>query len=185
MAHNVKIRYYARENKKVGTHSFFAQPIPNGTYGFEQLCEQASKNTTIEAHTIRAAVEEYMKVAREKLLDGFRVEIGAQFVTLYPNLQVNIKDYQDEKTGRTVVVTAKDLNALGAKSRVGATVNAEFSHQFAANVSWQKTDKSGAPVEDEDDATVSNEEQAQSPSGDNGTQGNPGGGSTADGDDQN
>ena len=35
-----------------------------------------TKNTSIETHTIRAAVEEYMKVAMEKLCDGFRVEIG-------------------------------------------------------------------------------------------------------------
>ena len=63
MAHNVKIKYYPRENSQMGTHSFYAQPIPNGTYGFEEICKQAHKNTSIETHTIRAAVEEYMKVA--------------------------------------------------------------------------------------------------------------------------
>ena len=46
MGHNVKIKYYARENTKMTPHSFFAQPIPNGTYGFEEICNEAAENTT-------------------------------------------------------------------------------------------------------------------------------------------
>ena len=161
MSHNVKIRYYARENKKMNPHSFYAQPIPNGTYGFQQICELAAKNTTVESHTIEAAVKEYMKVVQEKLCDGFRVEIGNKFVVLYPNLKVSVKDYVDEETGQAVVVTASDLKAVAGKSRVGATVNAEFSHQFAQAVKWQKTDAQGVVIEDEEDATETNEESAQ------------------------
>lgn len=155
MAHNVKIKYYPRENTKMTPHSFFAQPIPNGTYGFEQICEEASENTTIEAGTIRQAVELYMKVVQKKLLDGFRAEVGKQFLTLGPGLTAKVKDYTDKKTGELVVVTAADLTAVGAKSRVTATVNPDFSYEFAKRVKWVKSDKSGNVIEtNEDDATL-------------------------------
>jgi hypothetical protein len=38
----------------------------------------------------------------------------------------------------------------GAKSRLGATVSKKYSAQFAAEVSWQRVDASGAAVEEED-----------------------------------
>ena len=30
-----KVKYYAKENSTIGTHSFYAVPIPNGTLTFE------------------------------------------------------------------------------------------------------------------------------------------------------
>ena len=63
---------------------------------------------------------------------------------------LGIVPYKDEKTGETVVATAKMVNAANAKSRIGCTVNAKFSAQFAQEVSWQKVDQSGAVIEDED-----------------------------------
>ena len=183
MAHNVKIKYYARENTKMTPHSFYAQPIPNGLYGFERICELASKNTSIEAHTIRAAVEEYMKVAMEKLLDGFRVELGNNFVTLGPGLTAKVKDTLNQDGTVKKAATADDLSAVGAKSRVTAVVNSEFSHEFSRTVRWQKTDRHGNPLEpDEDDATLDdndnhndNDNPNQNGGGDNGSGDNGGG----------
>ena len=154
MAHNVRIKYYARENTKMLPHSFYAQSLPNGTYGFQQICQQASKNTSIEAHTIRAAVEEYMKVAMEKLLEGFRVEVGDQFLTLSPALNARVKDELNEDGTVKRAATADDLKATGAKSRISCAVNPEFTHEFNRSVRWQKTDRKGDPLEpEEDDAT--------------------------------
>lgn len=165
MAHNVKIKYYARENTQLKPHSYFAQPIPNGLYGFEKLCEQASKNTSIEAHTIRAAVEEYMKVAMEKLLDGFRVELGQNFVTLGPGLTAKVKDELNEDGTVKKACTAADLKATGARSRVTAVVNSDFNYEFNRSVHWQKSDRSGNPLEtDEEDATLDADEQNSSSS---------------------
>lgn len=184
MAHNVKIKYYPRENTQMGTHSFYAQPIPNGTYGFEEICKQAHKNTSIETHTIRAAVEEYMKVAMEKLCDGFRVEIGTQFLTCSPSIDAKVKDELNQDGTVKKAVTADDLKAVGAKSRVKAVVNPEFSREFANSVKWQKSDKNGNAIEDdEEDATLTEEETAnqgggsQSPSNGNSN----GGGSSSNG----
>ena len=36
-----KIRYSAKENKRVGTHSYYAQAIPTGKLSFRELCEEA------------------------------------------------------------------------------------------------------------------------------------------------
>ena len=184
MAHNVKIKYYARENTKLRPHSFFAQPIPNGTYGFDRICQLAAKNTSIEAHTIRAAVEEYMKVAMEKLLDGFRVELGPEFVTLGPGLTAKVKDELNQDGTIKTVCTADDLTAVGGKSRVTAVVNSEFSHEFERSVRWQKTDKKGNPLEpDEDDATQEPDDDSSdsSDSSTGGGGGNPGGGQNEEG----
>ena len=176
MAHNVKIRYYARENTKMKPHSFYGQPIPNGTYGFEQMCEEASENTTIEAGTIRQAVELYVKVAKKKLLDGFRVEVGKQFLTLGPGMTAKVKDELNDDGTVKKACTSDDLTAVGAKSRVTAVVNAEFSHQFNASVKWQKTDKTGTPVEDEDDATLDPDDQPGGGGGNGGNNQQPVGG---------
>ena len=176
---NVKIPYVARENKKLGTHSFYPVPKPKGTFGFDRMCEKAARNTTIEVHTVRAAVEEYMKVAQEALLEGNRVEIGPQFVTLFPNLRGSVKDTKDEKTGVVTVVTAKDLTASKCKSRVGATVNAVFSDEFERRVRWEKTDLQGNVIEEED-ATLDNTEEQTPGVNEGGNSGNDGGSSSSD-----
>lgn len=40
-----KVKYYAKENSSIGTHSFYAVPIPNGTLTFDELLDEAT--TTI------------------------------------------------------------------------------------------------------------------------------------------
>ena len=145
-----KIKYFAKENSSVGTHSFYAVPLPNGTLTFEEVCQEACENTTIEPSIVRAAVTEYMKAVKRNLLKGFRVPLGEKFITLYPNLTLSVKDHKD-KNGNLVVATAKMLNAGNGISRLGATVHPKYSLQFAEDVSWQKVDeRTGAAVEEDD-----------------------------------
>ena len=143
-----KVKYYAKENTKLGTHSFYAVPVPNGTLTFDEVCEEACRNTSIEPSIMKAAVAEYMKAVQANVLKGFRVPVGDKFLTVYPNLNASVKDADGK------VVTAKDLTANKGKSRLGASVAVKFSQEFAANVSWQKIDeRTGAAVEDEEDIT--------------------------------
>ena len=149
-----KVKYYAKENTKVGTHSFYAVPVPNGTLTFNEVCEEACRNTSIEPSIMKAAVAEYMKTVQSNVLKGFRVPVGDQFLTVYPNLNASVKDVKDSKTGEVTVATAKMLTANKGKSRLGASVSIKFSQEFAQNVSWQKIDeRTGAAVEDEEDIT--------------------------------
>lgn len=145
-----KVKYYAKENTKLGTHSFYAVPVPNGTLTFNEICEEACRNTSIEPSIMKAAVAEYMKTVQTNVLKGFRVPVGDQFITVYPNLNVSVKDTKD-KNGNVTVATAKMVTANKGKSRLGASVSIKFSQEFAQNVSWQKIDeRTGAVVEEED-----------------------------------
>ena len=150
MATKTKIRYTWGENTKTGTHSFYARPVFNGTLSMEQLLDEALDGKSIEPSVARAAITEFMKAVQRNVLKGFRCQLGENFLTVYPNLTLSVKDYTDKKTGQLVVATPDMLNAANASSRLGCTVHKEFSAEFARSVSWQKTDKTGAAVEEED-----------------------------------
>lgn len=111
-----KVKYYAKENTKLGTHSFYAVPVPNGTLTFNEVCEEACRNTSIEPSIMKAAVAEYMKTVQANVLKGFRVPVGELFITVYPNLNASVKDTED-KQGNKTVATAKILTANKGKSR--------------------------------------------------------------------
>ena len=145
-----KVKYTIKENKKVGTHSFYAMPVPNGTLDFMEVCEEACENTSIEPSLMRAAVTEYMKAVKRNVLKGFRCALGDQFIYVYPNLEASLKDKKDAQGNIIEVAKIEDFTLAGAKSLLGATVSKKYSAQFAANVSWQRVDASGAAVEEED-----------------------------------
>ena len=154
-----KVKYFAKENKSVGTHSFYAVPVPNGTLTFDELCEEACRNTTIEESLMKAAVAEYMRAVKSNVLKGFRVPVGEQFITIYPNLTASVKDEKDADGNVTKAATAKMLTANKGKSRLGATIATAFSQEFARNVSWQRIDeRTGAEVADEGEDVVEGED---------------------------
>ena len=43
-----KVKYYAKENSSIGTHSFYAVPIPNGTLTFDELLDEAMDGMTVD-----------------------------------------------------------------------------------------------------------------------------------------
>ena len=145
-----KVKYTIKENTKVGTHSFYAMPVPNGTLDFMEVCEEACENTSIEPSLMRAAVTEYMKAVKRNVLKGFRCAVGEHFIYVYPNLDASLKDKKDAQGNIVEVAKIEDFTLAGAKSRLGATVSKKFSSQFASEVSWQRVDASGAAVEEED-----------------------------------
>ena len=84
------------------------------------------------------------------MLKGFRVPVGDQFIMVYPNLNCSVKDMKNQDGTVKEAATAKMVTASKGKSRLGASVNINFSKQFAMEVSWQKVDETGAAVEEED-----------------------------------
>ena len=145
-----KVKYTIKENTKVGTHSFYAMPVPNGTLDFMEVCEEACENTSIEPSLMRAAVTEYMKAVKRNVLKGFRCALGEQFIYVYPNLEASLKDKKDAQGNVIEVAKIEDFTLAGAKSCLGAMVSKKYSAQFAAEVSWQRVDASGAAIEEED-----------------------------------
>ena len=170
-----KVKYTIKENTKVGTHSFYAMPVPNGTLDFMEVCEEACENTSIEPSLMRAAVTEYMKAVKRNVLKGFRCAVGEQFLFVYPNLMASLKDKKDAQGNIIEVATAAKFSLAGAKSRLGASVSPKYSAQFAAEVSWQRVDASGAAIEDED-ITDNGETPAPSGGGSGSGSGDNGGG---------
>ena len=160
-----KVKYYAKERTSFGVHTFNAVPVFNGTLTFDELCEEACRNTTIEVSLMKAAVAEYMRAVQSNVLKGFRVPVGEQFLTVYPSLSVSVHDSEDEK-GNQIVATAKMVTASKGKSRLGATVATKFSNEFARSVSWQKVDeRTGAEVADGDEDIVEGDDGNTPPVG--------------------
>jgi hypothetical protein len=125
---------------------------------------------------MKAAVSEYMKAVQSNVLKGFRVPVGEQFITVYPNLNVSVKDTKNQDGTVKEVATAKMVTANKGKSRLGASVSIKFSQEFASQVSWQKIDeRTGAVVEDED-ITDSGDTGGENGGGESGSGGNGNGG---------
>lgn len=135
----MEIRYKTLENKKVGTHSFYAQPDYTGTFTMDEIIERACGNTSIEPSVARAAIELIQDATMSYLLRGYRCQIGYDFLTIYPNIRLSVKDYQDEE-GNTVVATADMLNANAAESSLDCTVHPKFTKNFAFDAKWRKSE---------------------------------------------
>ena len=150
------IKYTAKENTKTGTHSWYAFPVFTGTLSFEELCEEACDDNTYSVEEMTGCVSKFMKTVQRETTRGFRCKLGKDFLTIYPNIQLSVKDGKNPD-GTVKVATAKDVKANNAKSRLGCTVSSKFSDLFEASVSWQKVDKYGNAVdEEEDDITQGN-----------------------------
>jgi hypothetical protein len=180
-----KVKYTIKENTKFGSHSFYAVPVTNGTLDFMEVCEEACENTSIEPSLMRAAVTEYMKAVKRNVLKGFRCAVGEQFIFVYPNLDASLKDKKDAQGNITEVAKLEDFTLAGAKSRLGATVSKKYSAQFAAEVSWQRVDASGAVVEDDDITDNGGTTPAPSGGGDTPSGGGGGGGDDEPDEDEN
>ena len=160
-----KVKYRVAENTKVGTHSFYAIPQWAGTLSTEEILDEALDGKSIEPSVAKAAIEEFMKAVQRNVLKGFRCQLGKEFLTVYPNLQLSVKDRV--VNGQTVVATADMVNAANGKSRLGCTVATKFSAQFAAEVKWTKVQRGVAEAadqgEDITDTGDSSSEQEQQP----------------------
>ena len=145
-----KVKYYARENKMLGRHSYYAMPVPNGTMSFDELCEDACRHTSIEVSLMKAAVTEYIRAVQTNVLKGFRVPIGDNFVTITPHLKASVTDHWD-KDGNFVEATPDMLNPTKGKATLISSISPKFCRKFANNVSWQKVDRrTGENIDDEE-----------------------------------
>ena len=162
-----KIRYSAKENKRVGTHSYYAQAIPTGKLSFRELCEEACEDNTYSIEEMTGCVSRFMKTIQREALRGWRCQLGEDFLTIFPQIDASVKDYTDPETGQLVVATAEMLTANNAHSRLGCSVHKKFSAKFATEVQWQKVDANGNEIsDDEEDITQGNDGPTPDPNED-------------------
>ena len=62
-----KVKYYAKENSTIGTHSFYAVPIPNGTLTFDELLDEAMKAGVVAMEAVVYADAVIKELKNEKL----------------------------------------------------------------------------------------------------------------------
>ena len=177
------IKYAVKENSKTGTHSCYAVPVFNGTLSFDELCEEACDDNTYSVEEMKGCVSKFMKIVQREAARGFRCKLGNDFLTIYPNITCSVKNELNPDSTVKKATTAKDVRVQNGKSRLGCTVSSKFSQQFALSVSWQRVDKDGNVIEEEDDITQGNsnvdpnstEPTNEEPNGGGNTGGNTGG----------
>lgn len=172
-----KIKYQVLDSNIGGIHSTYAKAIATGTLTFDEMCEKACEDSSVEPEIMKAAVARYMKKAQEFLVLGYRIPIGIDFLTLRPVLQCSVKDVLNDDGSVKTVATADMVRANNGVSKVGATVSPKFSKLFELKTNWQKVAATGAAIDDdEEDATQTEEEAAANANnGNGGTQQNGGG----------
>ena len=126
-------------------------PIFNGTLSFNELCEEACEDNTYSVEEMTGCVSKFMKVVQREAARGFRCKLGTDFLTVYPNIQCSVKDELNPDKTVKKAAESKDVKANNAKSRLGCTVSPKYSLLFANSVSWQKVDKNGNAIEEEED----------------------------------
>lgn len=138
----------------VGIHGFFARPVFRGTLDFETFVKDSLEDTTYNPNEVIGAFKVLQKKMLSQLTKGFRIDIGEDFISLYPNCVLTMKDYKD-KDGNDVAVTADMLKTSDLVTRIGCTVSNKFKKAFAADVEWEKVNKNGQVIDD--DITQGNE----------------------------
>ena len=126
-------------------------PIFNGTLSLNELCEEACEDNTYSVEEMTGCVSKFMKVVQREAARGFRCKLGTDFLTVYPNIQCSVKDELNPDKTVKKAAESKDVKANNAKSRLGCTVSPKYSLLFANSVSWQKVDKNGNVIEEEED----------------------------------
>lgn len=136
------IKYQIKENKTIGTHSFYAQAVSYSTLDIDDLAAEIAESVGISRHAVRLVLERYSEVAMRNVLRGHRVRLG-DLVTLYPQISVSVKDSVDEQGNVLTRATADMLSLQNAKSGIGATITQAVQQQFASSVSWKKVGDDG------------------------------------------
>lgn len=137
------IKYCIKENKAVGTHSFYAQAVSYSVLDTKDLAEEVSEGTGITPPMVVMLLDRYADVVQRNVLRGHRVKLG-NTVVFYPQITASVKDEVDKDGKVTKVATADMLTLTGAKSTIGATVSQSVQQKFSANVQWKRIDEDSA-----------------------------------------
>jgi len=131
------IKYQVKENKTLGTHSFYAQAVSFSTLDFNDLAEEVVEGLGITPELVSTILTRYMRVAKRNVLRGHRVKFG-DLLTIYPQISCSVKDeLNDDGTVKTPA-TADMLTISQAKGSIGATIAQSVQQSFAQSVSWKR-----------------------------------------------
>ena len=135
------IKYQVKENKTLGTHSFYAQAVSYSTLDFQDLADEVTEGTGIDPDLALTVLNRYMRVAKRNVLRGHRVKLG-DLLTIYPQISCSIKDELNDDGTVKKAVTLDMFNVIGAKGSIGATIAQSVQQSFASSVQWKRIDDS-------------------------------------------
>lgn len=146
------IKYSVKENKTLGTHSYYAQAVSFSTLEFQDLADEVVEGLGITPELVNTILTRYMRVAKRNVLRGHRVKFG-DLLTIYPQISCSVKDEVDDNGNIIKVATADMLNVASAKGSIGATISQAVQLSFAQSVSWKRSndttsDDGGNPDDD-------------------------------------
>lgn len=144
------IKYVVKENKIVGTHSFYCVPQSYSTLTYADMAEEVSEGLGISPDIIGTIIKRYMRVAIRSVQRGHRVKLGDELV-VYPQISCSVKDELNDDGTVKKVATADMLNVSAAKSSIGATISQAVQQQFAQSVSWKRVIEKADGTADTDD----------------------------------
>lgn len=143
------IKYQVKENKTLGTHSFYAQAVSFSTLNFQDLAEEVVEGLGISPELVNTILERYMRVAKRNVLRGHRVRFG-DLLTIYPQLSCSVKDELNQDGTVKTPVTLEMFNLSSAKSSIGATIAQSVQQSFSSSVSWKRVSEKEEEEESND-----------------------------------
>ena len=150
------IKYVVKENKNIGTHSFYAAPQSYSTLTCEDMKDEVVEGLGISPDLVPTIIKRYMRVALRSAGRGHRVKLGDE-ITIYPQISCSVKDELNDDGTVKKAATADMLNVQNARSTIGATISQAVQQSFAQSVSWkrvtEKADEEETPTDTTDPTT--------------------------------
>lgn len=147
------IPYSIKENKNLGTHSFYTQASTFSTLTCDDMKEEIVEGLGISPEMVPTIIKRSMRVALRNVQRGHRVKL-ADDITLYPQLSCSVKDELNDDGTVKKAATADMINVQQGRSSIGATIAQSVQQEFAKNVSWRRvTDKDEEDTDTTDDTT--------------------------------
>ena len=162
------IKYSVKENKTLGTHSYYAQAVSFSTLEFQDLADEVVEGLGITPELVNTILTRYMRVAKRNVLRGHRVKFG-DLLTIYPQISCSVKDEVDDNGNIIKVATADMLNVASAKGSIGATISQAVQLSFAQSVSWKRSNETTSDDGGNPDDDTPTDTGIQQPSNGSGT----------------
>lgn len=153
ISRTLKPLWFIQEFLTNGIHGFRTRFLSRGSKGFYETVESAFKGTNHDVDNFITEMRLVQKQALEDMSQGFRVDIGDNFVTIYPNAVGTIRDSIDPSTGHTIVADPNKLTSDDIDTRVGCTVAKRFHKKLRSLIEWKKTVNKNPDLPDEEDDT--------------------------------
>lgn len=138
-----------------GIKGYYMRFMSRGVIDFQTLVNNALRGSTYSPREVLGAWDLIKDQALEYMRMGYRVDIGDEFLSIWPNIVGVIKDGIDPSTGQTVPADPKKLRSSMAETKISCTVNKKYTKQLASIIEWKKASKTdNGQIVEEEDATV-------------------------------